>query len=133
MPANTIFIRGLRCETVLGIHDWERVKPRPILLDLDIEPSCLLAFNQDSGKGLMDYDSICTRLGALLPTLAYRTVERLAEHVAQVLLEEFHAPWVRVTLSKPGAVAGVAMVGVSIERSHTGTAQVSSPSSPSAD
>ena len=40
----------------------------------------------------MNYDSISRRLSETLPALTYRTVERLAEHVAQTVLSEFHAP-----------------------------------------
>ncbi len=116
MSSNSIFLRGLRCETTLGIHAWERVRLRPVLIDLEIEPTCMAAFETDSARGLMNYDTIARRLTELLPTLAYHTVERLAEHVARVLIEEFHAPRVRVTLGKPGAVANAQMVGVTIER-----------------
>ena len=56
------------------------------------------------------------RLTELLRTLHYKTVERLAEHIAQTVLGEFHAPWVKVTVGKPAAVKNAALVGVVIER-----------------
>jgi len=111
-----IFIRGLRCETILGIHAWERLRPRPVLIDLEIEPSHQDAFAEDSARGLMNYDAIATRLSTLLPSLHYHTIERLAAHVAQVVVEEFHAPAVRVTIGKPGAVGNAQMVGVTLVR-----------------
>jgi 7,8-dihydroneopterin aldolase/epimerase/oxygenase len=111
-----IFIRGLKCETTLGVYDWERVSLRPVLLDLEIGAVSAESFEHDSTKGLMNYDSISKRLSEALKTLHYKTVERLAEHIAQIVLSEFHAPWVKVTLGKPGAVKNAAMVGVTIER-----------------
>ncbi|MBL8309314.1 MAG: dihydroneopterin aldolase [Burkholderiales bacterium] len=111
-----IFIRGLKCETTLGVYDWERVTLRPVVVDLDIGAASGDAFQNDSTKGLMNYDSISRRLSETLPTLTYHTVERLAEHVAQTVLGEFHAPWVKVTIGKPGAVRNAALVGVTIER-----------------
>ncbi len=111
-----IFIRGLKCETTLGVYDWERVSLRPVLLDLEIGATSPDAFEHDSTKGLMNYDGISKRLTEALKTLHYKTVERLAEHVAHVVLREFHAPWVKVTVGKPGAVRNAAMVGVTLTR-----------------
>ncbi len=111
-----IFIRSLRCDTTLGVYDWERVSLRPVLLDLEIGAASSEAFAHDSAKGLMNYDSIAKHLTAALRELHYRTVERLAEHIAQTVLSEFHAPWVKVTVGKPGAVRNAALVGVTIER-----------------
>lgn len=114
-----IFIKGLKCETVLGVYDWERVSLRPVLLDLEIGSASSESFEHDSAKGLMNYDSISKRLTQALAELQYKTVERLAEHVAQLVLTEFHAPWVKLTVGKPGAVKNAAMVGVTIERRKT--------------
>lgn len=111
-----IFIRGLKCETTLGVYDWERVSLRPVLLDLEIGAASQESFEHDSTKGLMNYDSISKHLTEALKTLHYKTVERLAEHVAQVVLSEFHTPWVKVTVGKPGAVRNAAMVGVTLTR-----------------
>ena len=113
---DVIFIRNLKCQTTLGVYEWERVSPRPVLLDLEIAAAATEAFAHDSSKGLMNYESIARHLTAMLKDLHYKTVERLAEHIAHTVLTEFHAPWVKVTVGKPGAVNNAAMVGVIIER-----------------
>ena len=46
----------------------------------------------------------------------FALVERVAEEVAELLLSRFNSPWVRIKLSKPGAVARATNVGVIIER-----------------
>lgn len=48
----------------------------------------------------------------------FALVERVAEEVAELLLARFNSPWVRIKLSKPGAVARAANVGVIIERGN---------------
>jgi 7,8-dihydroneopterin aldolase/epimerase/oxygenase len=111
-----VFIKGLKCQTILGVYAWERVSLRPVLIDLEIGADGEDAFVHDNAKGMMNYDSIAKRLSELLPTLSYKTVERLATHVAEVVLKEFHAPHVKVTIGKPGAVANAAIVGVTIVR-----------------
>ena len=87
-----------------------------MLLDLEIGAGSQESFEHDSTKGLMNYDSISARVTELLKTLHYKTVERLAEHIAQTVLGEFHAPWVKVTVGKPAAIKNAAMVGVTIKR-----------------
>ena len=111
-----IFIKGLKCETILGVYDWERVGLRPVLIDLEIGSASNESFEHDNAKGLMNYDSISKRVTETLKTLHYKTVERLAEHIAALVLTEFHAPYVKVVIGKPGAVKNAAMVGVTIER-----------------
>ena len=39
-----IFIRGLKCETILGVYDWERVARRPVVIDLEIGAASREAF-----------------------------------------------------------------------------------------
>ena len=46
----------------------------------------------------------------------FQLVETMAEQVAQIVLQEFKVPWVRLRVSKPGAVKAARDVGVLIER-----------------
>jgi dihydroneopterin aldolase len=48
----------------------------------------------------------------------FNLVETLVEQVANLVLAEFGVEWVRVTLSKPGAIRGSRDVGVTIERTR---------------
>jgi len=48
--------------------------------------------------------------------LRQHVVETLAERCAQILREEFGVAWLRLKLSKPGAVRGAKSVGVMLER-----------------
>ena len=41
---------------------------------------------------------------------------RVAERVAQLIISEFHVPWLRVQVNKRGALRGAKDVGVIIER-----------------
>ena len=43
-------------------------------------------------------------------------LEALAEHIAELILQDFGALWVRVRVVKPGILANVREVGVEIER-----------------
>jgi dihydroneopterin aldolase len=43
-------------------------------------------------------------------------VETLIERIAEIIITEFDVDWVKVTLSKPGAIRNSRDVGVAIER-----------------
>ena len=46
----------------------------------------------------------------------FQLVETLAEKIAEIIQTEFNVPWLKLKLSKPGAVRGSKNVGVLIER-----------------
>ena len=58
------------------------------------------------------------RLRADLAAQHFHLLEKLAEHVASLLLEDFGAIWVRVSIAKLGTMRGVKRTGVIIERSR---------------
>jgi 7,8-dihydroneopterin aldolase/epimerase/oxygenase len=53
---------------------------------------------------------------AFVEESSFHLVETLAEHVAMLLLEDFGVAWVRISLSKPGAIRSSRDVGVVVER-----------------
>ena len=61
---------------------------------------------------------VVERLRHDLETRHFQLLEKLAEHVAGVVLEDFGAAWVRVSVAKIGVLRGVKRVGVTIERSR---------------
>ncbi len=46
----------------------------------------------------------------------FSLLESLAEHIAQIILKDFNAPWVKVSVAKLQAIRNCKMVGVCIER-----------------
>ena len=56
------------------------------------------------------------RVIALTETSRFYLVERLAEEIARVCVQEFGVPKVQVRVEKPGALRFARSVGVTIER-----------------
>ena len=65
----------------------------------------------------LDYKAVSKRLIAFVEASHFELVETLAERCAAIVLDEFGVSWLRLKLSKPGAVRGSRAVGVRIERS----------------
>jgi 7,8-dihydroneopterin aldolase/epimerase/oxygenase len=72
---------------------------------------------------------VAKRVLAYVAASEFKLVETLAHRVALLILEEFAVDWVRIALSKPGAVRNSRDVGVVIERSRADlpSAATSSP------
>ena len=112
-----IFIEELRVSTWIGIYPREKAMPQTIELSLQIGVSTASAGATDDIRDTVDYAVVVERLRADLSTTHFNLLEKLAEHVATFLLENFAAQWVRVSVAKLGMMPGVKRVGVIIERS----------------
>jgi len=111
-----VFIKQLKVETTIGAYEWEKTIKQTLLLDLDMGwDNTAPALNDDLTKAL-DYASVSQRLTDWLGRQQIELIETVAERIAQMLLHEFSINWLRLTITKPDAVANAAGVGVTIER-----------------
>lgn len=113
---DAILIRDLRVEALIGIHKRERHVAQTVSIDLDIGLPGAKVFESDQVADTIDYEQVSLRIRALAGSGHFRLVETLAERIARLLLEEFGAPWVRVSAAKIGILANAKLVGVTIER-----------------
>jgi 7,8-dihydroneopterin aldolase/epimerase/oxygenase len=115
---DSVFIRDLRIETVVGVYDWERRIRQTVSLDLDMSTDIKAAAKSDRIEDTLDYKAVAKRVAQFVSEQQFQLVETLAEKVAALILDEFKIKQVKVTVHKPGAVSGSKSVGVSIERSR---------------
>jgi len=111
-----VYIRELNIKTVIGIFDWERSIKQTVSLDLEMGTDIAKAAATDHINDTLDYKAVSKRLIAFIEASEFQLVETMAERVTEIVREEFSVPWVRLRLSKPGAVRGAKDVGVVIER-----------------
>jgi dihydroneopterin aldolase len=111
-----VFIRELKVDTLVGIYDWERRLRQHVILDIEMGADIARAAKSDKIEDTLDYKAVAKRVMQFVQDAEYGLVETLAEKVAEIIMQEFQVPWVKVTLNKPGAVSGSKSVGVIIER-----------------
>ncbi len=116
-PGDRIYIRGLAVETIVGVFPWEREVPQRLSLDLEIATDIRPAAASDQLPDTLDYKALSKRLCAFIAQSRFQLLESLAEKTAALILEEFGVSWVRLRLSKPGALRDAENVGLIIERS----------------
>ena len=115
-PMDLIFIEGFTGETVIGIHDSELHRPQPLVIDLHAGLPRSRACDTDRIVDTIDYGVVRERLQRLLQEHRLQLLEAFAEAIADILIGEFRASWVRVKVVKPRKFDDVQAVGVQIER-----------------
>ena len=111
-----IYISDLRIETVIGIFDWERKIKQTVVLDIEMAGDCRKAAENDNVEDTLNYKSVAKRLIEFVGNSEYQLVETLAERCAEIIMEEFRVPWLKLRINKRGALRGARDVGVIIER-----------------
>lgn len=113
-----IFIHALKTEAIIGIFDWERQVKQTVIVDIEISADIHKAARSDSINDTLNYKRVAKRVLAFVEESKFHLVETLAEHVAMLILEDFGIAWVRISLSKPGAIRNSRDVGVMLERTR---------------
>lgn len=113
---DTIFLRELKVDTLIGVYEWEKRIPQTLQIDLEIALPDSRACQTDDIMDALDYADIVRDIQRTLASRHFSLLETLAEHIAQILLTDFKSPWVKVSVAKLNAIRGSRMVGVCIER-----------------
>jgi len=111
-----VYIRELQVETIIGIFDWEREVKQVVSLDVEMQADIRRSAQTDDIEDTLNYKAVAKRLISFVENSEFQLVETLAEQCALIILQEFDVPWVKLRLSKPGAIRGARDVGVIIER-----------------
>jgi dihydroneopterin aldolase len=111
-----IYLTGLSVECIVGIWEWERQVKQRIVLDIEMATDIRKAAATDHIDDTIDYKKVSKRLLSFVGESQFQLVETLTERIAEILIREFKAPWVKVKLNKQGALRGSKDVGILIER-----------------
>jgi dihydroneopterin aldolase len=111
-----VFIEDLRIDTVIGIYDWERRVRQTLSFDIEMAFDNTKPAATDDIADTLNYKDVSRRLVDYVSASSFGLVETLAERCVAIIREEFGVSWVRLKLSKPGAVRSAKSVGVRIER-----------------
>ncbi|MFA6179451.1 MAG: dihydroneopterin aldolase [Candidatus Methylopumilus sp.] len=113
-----IFLSEVKVQTKLGVPEWERMVEQTIVLDLEIAMPNSSSCQTDDISDTIDYGVVVARIRQTLAERSFKLVEALAEHICQIILTEFSAPWVKIKVAKPGILPGLKALGVVIERGN---------------
>jgi dihydroneopterin aldolase len=111
-------IRDLRFQTIVGCWDWERQLPQEVSIDLDMAWDMSRPADTDKLEHALDYKEVAQRVEQFVCDSEFELVESAAVRVADMVMQEFSVPWVRVSFHKPYAVKRTRSVGVVVERGN---------------
>lgn len=117
-----IHIEHLLVRGILGINPDERIKRQDYLIHLVLWADLSLASASDEIQDTVDYKKIKTAVLALAEASSFGLVERLAQAVADTVLEEPRVRRVQVRIEKPGALRFARSVAFQITRERAPSA-----------
>jgi dihydroneopterin aldolase len=111
-----LFLRDFRLELIIGLYEWERKAPQPVMIDLEIGLYDHRAGHTDDVADTIDYGKVAERIMEVTASREIRLVETLGEIIADLVRHEFGAPWVRVAVRKLAIRRDVKELGIIVER-----------------
>jgi FolB domain-containing protein len=114
--SDKILIKDLLIRGIIGIHDWEREKKQDILINIEMETDTRPAGLSDDFGDAVDYRALTKSVIGLVEESRFYLVEKMAEEIAKICLEDTRVILARVRVEKPGAVRFSKSVGIEVER-----------------
>jgi dihydroneopterin aldolase len=113
---DSIFVRGLHVEALIGVYEHERHAAQPLVIDLELGLAHSRACYSDQLDDAVDYGAVVSVVQRLALLNRYELLESFAQSVADALLDTFAIVSVSLSVSKPGIFAVADSAGVSIRR-----------------
>lgn len=115
----TIEIRGLNVDTLIGVYDWERKRTTRLKLDILLEADLSQAMQSDNVSDTVDYAAVAEHVQQLGKQCDFELLEAFGANAMQSLLEHFPVASVKLTLCKPGILPDADMVAVTMKQVRT--------------
>lgn len=112
-----IYVEDLRVKGTIGIFDWEKKIKQEISLSYEIDHDNFSASKKDRIEATTDYKTITKKIISFIEENKFELVETFAEKIAEMVIRDFDVNWIKLRVSKPGALRFSKDVGVIIERS----------------
>ena len=113
----TIHIAELKIDCVLGLYPQERLAPRRVVVDIELDVELDGVLRTGSIDETVDYDEVCDAIRVLAEEGRFRLIEVFAERASALILERWpRVERCRLKVCKPGSVPGASYVAVSVDR-----------------
>jgi dihydroneopterin aldolase len=113
---DTIFLRGIRVEALIGVYEHERHTPQPLVIDLELGLLQARCCTSDDLRDAVDYGQVLAAVRRLARVNRAVLLEAFAHNVANALLTGFELSSVAISVSKPAIFDAADSVGVTIRR-----------------
>ncbi len=113
-----IHIRDLLQRCIIGIYDEERREKQDVVINITLHADLRKAGQTDDIEDTVDYKAIKKKVIAMVDGSQFLLVEKLAQRIAEICLEEARVQRADVRVAKPGALRFARTVEVDITRTR---------------
>ena len=109
--ALTVFVRGLRVEAGIGVHDHEQGRLQPLIIDVELT---LAPMDVERLADTINYEAVGEAARTIIAAGHVGLVETFADRLALACLEDHRVIHARVRVEKPGALADAVAPGCEV-------------------
>ena len=111
-----IMICDLLLRAIIGVNPDERERPQDVIVNVTLETDARAAGASDDLADTINYASLARRIGEAVEGSRYYVIERLAEEIARICLEDSRVTQAVVRVDKPRALRYARAAAVEIAR-----------------
>ncbi|MBF0478202.1 MAG: dihydroneopterin aldolase [Candidatus Omnitrophica bacterium] len=101
-----IHIHNLKIRTIIGTLPKERKTKQLLLMDITIEYDAAKACQTDDLKFALDYAALVKSIKAKVEKTSFHLIEKIADYIAEIVLEHKLVNKTQVVIKKPKALSG---------------------------
>ena len=113
-----ISIRDLSIRCIIGVNEDERTEKQDVVINVTLFTDTRKAGQTDALEDSVDYKNVKKNILSLVESSEFLLIEKLADEIAKVCLDDSKVQKVNVTVDKPGALRYTRSVAVEIVRTR---------------
>ncbi len=113
-----IYIRDLAIRCIIGVNEDERTEKQDVIINVILFTDTGKAGQTDALEDSVDYKKVKKAIISLVESSEFLLIEKLADEIAKVCLDDAKVQKVDVTVDKPGALRYTRSVAVNIVRTR---------------
>ncbi|MCI0494750.1 dihydroneopterin aldolase [candidate division KSB1 bacterium] len=99
-----VHIKNLRLRTIIGTLEWERQNKQDVVLNIKLKFDARKAATTDNIEDTVDYKNLTKRIISEVENSGYHLLEKLAQHVLNVIMDDQRIRSATVEIDKPQAL-----------------------------
>ena len=115
---DSVVIRQLTIQALIGVYQFERHEPQRLILDLDIQTDLSDAAQSDDVSDTVDYGKVCEDIKQLAADCKYQLLESLSGDIIAHILQNYRCQGVSLTMYKPDIMPDGTNVAVKMTRTQ---------------
>ena len=109
-----VIINDLVFNTLIGIHDFEKVKEQQIRFNIEIDINPLLKVAKDNLDSIVNYETVINKIKLITQKKHYNLLETLAEDIFSNLFMNKNVIKIKLKIEKPEIIKNTSSVGIQI-------------------